>query len=405
MLKKLLLIFSGFLLFVIVSVTLFSRFTGVGIRVPDGRYFGYSGETTEWLFLQYENIPVHHDGPYIFNRDDSRYAVYISGNGTASSEAARHEVTKEIKVTVDNDAATQFIVPLRDSYPRSKLNIHSPEQLFAISDLEGQFDAMASLLRANSVIDDSLNWNYGSGHLVLIGDMVDRGINVIPTLWLIYKLEAEAKLAGGDVHFILGNHERYLLDGRTKSAANKYYGTFRATGMSQRELWSENSELGRWLRSKPVMLKIGSTLFLHAGISPKILSLNPTLQSIDKEAEINFVTNDVIRRTIDDNVIHDAAGIIFYRGLAQDMSMHDLGKKATNEHVGLILRQFQVNRIAIGHTLAEHIGHDYDGKVIRVDVDHSGEVSEGLLIENDSLWRADTKGNKFRLEQVKNYHE
>ena len=31
-------------------------------------------------------------------------------------------------------------------------------------------------------------------HLVLIGDMVDRGNNVVPLLWLIYK-EAEAKLA------------------------------------------------------------------------------------------------------------------------------------------------------------------------------------------------------------------
>ena len=60
-----------------------------------------------------------------------------------------------------------------------------------------------------------------------------------------------------DTHpkFILGNHERYLLDGRVKSAAKKYYGTFRTTGMSSRELWPENSELGMWLRSKPVMLK------------------------------------------------------------------------------------------------------------------------------------------------------
>jgi len=56
------------------------------------------------------------------------------------------------------------------------------------------------LLQVNGVIDHALNWSYSSGHLVLIGDMVDRGNNVVPLLWLIYKLEGEAKLAGGDVH-------------------------------------------------------------------------------------------------------------------------------------------------------------------------------------------------------------
>ena len=64
----------------------------------------------------------------------------------------------------------------------------------------------------------------------------------------------------------------------------------------------------------------------------------------------------------------------------------------------------KVDRMAIGHTLAEHVGYDYDGKVIRVDVNHSGEVSEGLLIENDSLWRVDSHGDKFMLEKVNNLY-
>lgn len=87
------------------------------------------------------------------------------------------------------------------------------------------------------------------------------------------------------------------------------------------------------------MLKIGSTLFVHAGISPKVLRMNPTLQSIDKEAENNFVTNDAIRRTIDGSVIHDATGILFYRGLALDRSADNLGKKASKEHVNQVLKK------------------------------------------------------------------
>jgi hypothetical protein len=402
MFKKIVKLFCAFLLIVIASIALISRVTGIGIKAPDGRYLGYSNE---WLFLDYQNIPVRQNGPYVLNENDTRYALYINGDGKAPSEVLQQEVTNEVEVIVDNDVGTQFTVPLRKAYQRSELSIPSPKKLFAISDLEGEFDTMVHLLQGNGVIDHALNWSYGSGHLVLIGDMVDRGRNVVPLLWLIYKLEGEAKLAGGDVHFVLGNHERYLLDGRTKSVASKYYGTFRTTEMSQRELWSEKSELGRWLRSKPVMLKIGSTLFVHAGISPKVLSMDPSLQSIDKEAENNFVTDDVVRRTIDGSVIHDANGILFYRGLALDRSADDLGEKASTAHVNQVLEKFKVDRIAIGHTLATNISHDYDEKVIRVDVHHSGEVSEGLVIKDNTLWRADDKGKMFPLKQVENTTE
>ncbi|MEO9871610.1 metallophosphoesterase [Ekhidna sp.] len=400
--KKLLFAIASILLIAIISVALISRVKGVGIRVADGRYLGYSGATSEWLFLGYPNIPVRRDGPYVLNEGASRFALYIHGDGNMPSKALKKDVTNEIEVIVDNAKGTRFIVPLRNSYQRSALNIPSPERLFAISDLEGEFDVMVNLLRANHVIDDSLNWSYGAGHLVLIGDMVDRGNNVVPLLWLLYKLEAEAKRAGGNIHYVLGNHERYLLDGRTKSVAPKYYGTYRVSGMSQQELWSENSELGRWLRSKPVMIKIGSTLFVHGGVSPMVLNSHSTLQSIDEEAGKNFFTGDVIRRTVDGSVIHDATGVIFYRNLAQDMSAHNIGEKATDKHVTSVLKEFNVDRIAIGHTLAEHIGSDYEGKVIRVDVDHSAGISEGLLIENDSLWRVDSGGKKFPLEQVQN---
>jgi hypothetical protein len=402
MIKKIMKLLCAFLLIAIVSIALISRVTGIGIKAPDGRYLGYSNE---WLFLGYQNIPVRQDGPYVLTENDTRYALYINGDGKTPSELLRQDITNEVEVIADNDEGTQFTVPLRKAYQRSELSIPSPKKLFAISDLEGEFDTMVHLLQVNGVIDHALNWSYSSGHLVLIGDMVDRGNNVVPLLWLIYKLEGEAKLAGGDIHFILGNHERYLLDGRTKSVASKYYGTFRTTDLSQRELWSEKSELGRWLRSKPVMLKVGSTLFVHAGISPKVLGMNPTLQSVDKEAENNFVTDDIIRRTIDGSVIHDADGLLFYRGLALDRSADDLGEKASTTHVNQVLEKFKVDRIAIGHTLATNISHDYNEKVIRVDVHHSGEVSEGLFIKDNILWRADDKGTMFTLKQVENSAE
>lgn len=398
--KKLSIYLFNLLLLTILSLCFLSWYTGSGIRISDGRYLGYSAKTNEWLMFEYQNIPVLHDGPYVFRNNGNRFANYITGDNNSPAKLSRVDIKNTVSVTVDNQFNTNFTVNLRNSYPRSELDIPSPARYLAISDMEGNFDAMINLLKSNGVIDDSLEWSFGSSHLVLIGDMVDRGKNVVPLLWLIYKLEAEAKSAGGYVHYILGNHERYVLDGRVKSAAKKYYGTFRTTGMSPRELWSEDSELGKWLRSKPVMLKVGSTLFVHGGVSPRALTYNLSLEDIDAEAERNFVIGDTVRRNIDNSIIHGSDGLLFYRNLAKDMSKYELGDKVGVDHVDKVLSEFKVNRLAIGHTLVRNIGHDYGGKVIRVDVPHSEGASEALLMENSSFWVVDNKGKKSPLGKL-----
>lgn len=48
-------------------------------------------------------------------------------------------------------------------------------------------------------------------HLMIIGDIFDRGKDVPQIFWLFYKLEEEAAKAGGHVSFILGNHEPMVL--------------------------------------------------------------------------------------------------------------------------------------------------------------------------------------------------
>ncbi len=73
--------------------------------------------------------------------------------------------------------------------------------------MEGNYGAFKSLLQANGVIDAQMKWQYGDNHIVLVGDMVDRGDELLQVLWLIYKLEQEVKEAGGRVHFIIGYHE------------------------------------------------------------------------------------------------------------------------------------------------------------------------------------------------------
>lgn len=400
--KKFLYIVATAVVALIISLALISRFSETGIRITDGRYLGYSKSTDEWLFIEYQNKLVKHDGPYVFINSNVPLALRVESTAQVVNNVTKSPVRGELRVTVDNKLETQFNVPLRHSYPRSKLIYSTTENVLAISDLEGNFDATVNLLIANGVIDNSLNWSFGKGHLVLIGDMVDRGTNVVPTLWLLYKLEAEAKKAGGNLHYVLGNHERYLLDGRTKSVAKKYFGTYRATNMTQRQMWSDETTLGRWLRAKPVLLKINDILYVHGGISPEVLSKKPTFEFIDNLAKESFVTTGTIIKNIDGHILHGSKGLLFYRGLAKDMSQYGLGKKADESHVEQLLSVFDAEKIAIGHTLTKHIGFDFNEKVIRVDVDHAAGESEALLIENHEIFRVNLNGQKLPLTQIEN---
>ncbi|WP_249364326.1 metallophosphoesterase [Pseudoalteromonas ruthenica] len=383
--KKIILV--SFLLFVLFLVVFFSL---NAIRFSNGVLLGV--KKGELYLFEYDIATINRDGPYVFNKGGKRYSLnVIADDHSVIPEVIRTPVEKYVNVVVDNAKQTEFSVSLRDQYSRAELNLPSPKKIFVISDLEGRFDQMVQLLIANGVIDQSLSWTFGTNHLVLNGDMVDRGTNVLPMLWLIYKLESEAKLSGGFVSYILGNHERYLMLGATKSVAKKYFATMRATSLSQSELWSNSTELGRWLRTKPIAIKIGDNLFMHGGLSPEVIAMNPTLHSLDAEAEKNFLQGNSVQLQIDNSILHADTGVLFYRGLVRE-------PKAEVSHVDTVLKHFSAKRIVIGHTLVDTISSDYGGKVLRTSSRRNNDsYTEALMIEGNKVWKINTLVQKTAL--------
>ena len=377
------------------------RFTGVAISNADGRVLGYSSHTGEWLAMEYPAYPASIDGPYVFDHDGQRQQLRLRRSPKGVVEAKRSPLmAAEIAVEVDQLDSFDFNVPLRSEHPRGATATPMPSRLLVASDFEGDFDAFTELMQGNGVLDAQLHWNYGDGQIVLVGDMVDRGRNVVPLLWLIYRMEAEAKAAGGALHFVLGNHEQKLLNGRASDADRKYLGTIRLAEQSHQSLWDERSELGRWLRSKPVVIKVGDYLFTHGGVSPEVLALKPALDEIDGYAAAVMTADP---RDITDPrakaLIWDKMGVLWYRGLAMDSEEIP---KADAAHVKKVLQHFGVRHVVIGHTLARHVGHDYDGAVIRVDVDHAAGSREAVLIEGGAIHRVDAKGTRIALARAIN---
>ncbi len=142
-------------------------------------------------------------------------------------------------------------------------------RIVAVSDIHGQYDLLVRLLRAHRVIDAQDHWTLGTDTLVVAGDVFDRGPQVTEAFWLLYRLQQQAAAAGGAVHFVLGNHETMVLYDDLRYVNPKDLRSAQLLGRSYPELYAADSVIGQWLRTRPVLLRVGDTLFLHGGIAPK----------------------------------------------------------------------------------------------------------------------------------------
>ena len=85
--------------------------------------------------------------------------------------------------------------------------VDNVDRVVAISDVHGAYDAMVETLRNVDILNDELSWTGGTSHLVIVGDLLDRGPRSRDAMDLLMRLEVEAQSAGGRVHVLIGNHE------------------------------------------------------------------------------------------------------------------------------------------------------------------------------------------------------
>lgn len=262
--------------------------------------------------------------------------------------------------------------------------VDSASHIFVISDFHGEFESTCSLLINNSIITPDLHWNFGDGRLVVNGDMMDRGDKVTEILWLIHRLELEAPETGGKVHFLLGNHEIMVMQGDLRYINPKYDTVCTLLGTTYDQLFSNETYLGRWLRSKHVVMKINEILFVHGGLNPAFVDSGYTIdyinsfyhQNIDKQYEA--VKSDSLL-----SLLFGSRGPTWYRGYFTDSKRYP---NATDSDIENLLEFYDVNRIVVGHTGQDSIQTYYSGKVVAINIDY-GNLSafEGLLIEN-GIW-------------------
>lgn len=398
--KRILWILASLFFLLVITLVLAIRWTEGRISSGQTIILDYDEDNSRWILIEDKTYDYNGlDGPYIIG--DSIYRV--SKDGVLTSQGITED---SIWVYSATSPADSFVVTTRDTLTVDAAIHDLPDTLLAISDIEGNWTAFVSFLQANGVIDRQFNWTFGKSHLVLPGDFVDRGQDVTAVLWLIHRLERQATKNGGQVHFLLGNHEVMNVLGQWKYARPKYHRLTRDISErleikhDYRLIYGTNAYLGLWLRRKNTIAQIGNYIFVHAGLSPAMLRMSPDILTI----------NQVIQLHIDQPLYHDPGenqaanlylgrkGPLWYRGLVSDYKYYP---KCSSDSLNMILDHFKAKSIIVGHTVVDDISADYNGKVICIDVKHGSTINsgetKGLLIINDQLYAVDDRGRRREL--------
>lgn len=324
------------------------------------------------------------DGPYVFYRNGQIVVKTIEEIGP---QTITYQDPTDVVLTCRFPNGLDFFnVELKPQLVVESSVYDLPHKFLATSDIEGDLEAFAFLLIDAGVMDDDYNWVFGSGHLAISGDLFDRGNKVNECLWLLYRLESQAIAQGGKINFVLGNHDMSNLTADFEHTHLKYGVNAVLMDETLETLYAKDTELGRWLRTKNIVERLGPFIFIHGGISPEMAALNLSYDAINNRGRL--LMNDNCATSICET-IDGSSGIYWDRGMARELY--------TQEEVDNAISAFDGKRVVIGHTILDNISLFYNNKVIGIDLDHPVNFENGfmkaLYYEDFELFEFFTDGN------------
>ncbi len=238
-----------------------------------------------------------------------------------------------------------------------------------IGDLHGYYARYRQLLQADGLIDSAAQWTGGSRHLWLIGDIFDRGPQGIECLQLTMELQAQAKLEGGLVQSLLGNHEMmilcaYRMQKISRDLADRVKTQWLQWGGIERDLEALTEEQANWLSALPAMHLQGEDLLIHAD-SLIYITLGQTIEQV----------NQAFARVLSSPDLEDWIPVL--SGFSQHRAFSELDRTGI-QRASSILRCFGGTRLIHGHTpISEANG------VAAARVTHAWQYAQDLCINVD----------------------
>jgi hypothetical protein len=332
------------------------------------------------------------DGPYIFYLDSDFEVKWIENNlfHTENINQKKFSDTKKkFNLLFDYKDLKKNRMQKAD-YKQTYKDVDS---IAAISDIHGEYYSYIKLLKAMGIIDDNLNWKFGKGHLVVLGDSFDRGPMVTEILWHLFGLEKQAALAGGMVHVMLGNHESMVLSNDLRYINNKYRKVELISGINYSTLFSTQSVLGNWLDNQPAIISINDIIFVHGGLSIEVVRRKMNIEEINHTFSDMMVRKEELTEIETENIkfLEEDTGPFWYRG-------YFTNENYCSTKIDSILAFYKKSHIVVGHTSSKEIKTFFDNKVFGIDAGlGNNEPGEMLIYKNGIFYKGLVSGKRIKL--------
>ncbi|MEE9371933.1 MAG: metallophosphoesterase [Saprospiraceae bacterium] len=328
------------------------------------------------------------DGPYVEYKGDSVLITWVDTGALHLQMVHKNENYIFSQKRLPSFSLQDLHVSIDE-----EVEIKNVKKYVALSDIHGQYDVFEKLMIAHGISDDNGNWIYGKGHLIIVGDILDRGDQVLKVLWYLYHLENKARKSGGRVHILLGNHEMMVMNGDLGYVHKKYRYTSGISKVVYSNYFSANTFWGKWLASKNVIKSINNTLFMHGGLSEELLEREFDFEGYNKifREKILHHPFELLNRNKLVSLLTFQNGPLWYRGMAQPYAF-DTNKAKS------ILQVTGASHIVIGHTSMPRVMGLYDNKIILVDSSIKfGRTGQLLIYRDETFFRGKINGEVERL--------
>lgn len=278
--------------------------------------------------------------------------------------------------------------------PKNKFiptTLPATKRIIAIGDIHGDLNLAIKSFKLAKLIDDNLNWIAVPPDTIVVqvGDQIDScrpipnvydchnkkypgdGDDDILVLGFFNDMHNKALSAGGAVYSLLGNHELMNAQGNFEYVSYDNFFEFKYVGdnnvqyegpLGRKKAFETGGPISTMLAcTRPSILIIGSTMFVHAGILP-ILARRLTYLNLDEGTKLKYL-NSVVRKWLlhklsENNDSPDKRMFIdnnqtspfwtrFYGNIPTNVSMDST---ECFQSVKKVIEVFNIGQLVIGHT-------------------------------------------------------
>lgn len=289
-------------------------------------------------------------------------------------------------------------------------NAPVPSRIVVIGDVHGDVQRFLHCLISCRVFNEKMEWIAEPRNTVVVqlGDQVDSMHRSVgrETEWeklcdvemihMTDRLDRIARLGGGRVFSLLGNHEMMNVEGDFSYVSE--HSRKKLPLGRRRHMFQPGGAVAHILAKRNVILRIGGHLFVHAGILPHHLAMAPDGIHAMNELVRKYLKGVPLtppETAMFHEVIHGPQSMLWTR-LYAEMSANP----KLSEAIDMVLRATNCRHIYAGHNTVPSVSLIAAGKVFLVDAGLSRAYEPLNKMQCVQIIDPDTPMEKIQLVQV-----